>query len=123
MPEPVDRGTARPVMHIVNKFCGDCCSGRKAGLLTWNQDAIHRYYGETNLQTAYGQRSTGESTYASTLLRRDFWFGQEHGRGSPVTHSRHMRPLCELVSSGALDVAPPPTGRRGSRTPGGLDGV
>lgn len=34
------------------------------------------------------------------LLRPQFWRGQQHGARSGVVHARHMRPLCERVSSG-----------------------
>jgi len=40
-----------------------------------------------------------ESHKQYRLLRRDFWYGQQHGRKGPV-HARFMRPRCDIVPTG-----------------------
>lgn len=71
--------------------------------LTVLQDAMARYYGEQGTQYDTEYRKVKNRTEANTLLQRNFWLGQEQGRGSNLTHSRHLRPLCEPVSSGQRD--------------------
>ncbi|KAI9147648.1 hypothetical protein HJFPF1_12678 [Paramyrothecium foliicola] len=71
-----------------------------ANNMKWVEDAIARYYDEESPQYDTAYRKAEPPSCATMLLRRDFWLGQEHGRGSPIIHTRHMRPLCEPVSSG-----------------------
>jgi hypothetical protein len=71
-----------------------------ANNMKWVEDAIARYYDEENPQYDTAYRKADPPSCATMLLRRDFWLGQEHGRGSSIIHTRHMRPLCEPVSSG-----------------------
>lgn len=40
------------------------------------------------------------------VLRRQFWKGQQHGGESAEVHARHLRPMCETVSSGMLSILP-----------------
>jgi len=40
-----------------------------------------------------------ESDKQYRLLRRDFWYGQQHGRKGPF-HARFMRPRCDIVPTG-----------------------
>ncbi|KFA54065.1 hypothetical protein S40293_05549 [Stachybotrys chartarum IBT 40293] len=70
-----------------------------ANNMKWVEEAIARYYDEENPQYDTRYRKNQTHTPASMLLRRDFWRGQEQGRGSPIIHTRHLRPLCEPVSS------------------------
>lgn len=42
----------------------------------------------------------GDKTGAQMLLRPQFWEGQQHGGKSAEIHARHLRPLCEMISSG-----------------------
>ncbi|CAM1509028.1 Fc.00g027670.m01.CDS01 [Cosmosporella sp. VM-42] len=70
--------------------------------MKWVQDAIARYYDESDPQYDTSYSRSREKTRANRLLHRDFWRGQEHGQGSPIIHARHLRPLCEPVSSEVL---------------------
>src|SRR5688572_225566 len=63
-----------------------------------------RYYGEQHTQYDDEYRRVKKRTQANTLLQRNVWLGQVQGRGSLSTQSRHLRPLCEPVSSAITDV-------------------
>jgi hypothetical protein len=71
----------------------------KASNLQWVQQAVARYYGETAPEYETRHRKAKQKTSATMLLRRDFWLGQEQGFDSSTPHARHLRPLCEFVSS------------------------
>lgn len=58
------------------------------------------YYGEMDPQYDTPYRRAEVRTRANTLLRRNFWLRQQHGRESSISHARHMKALCEPVSSG-----------------------
>jgi hypothetical protein len=60
-------------------------------LTSFMKDLIKRYYYE---------HSTSKQL---RLLRRDFWYGQEHGKSGPI-HARFMRPRCEVVPGGTCPV-------------------
>ncbi|KAK0383951.1 hypothetical protein NLU13_8041 [Sarocladium strictum] len=80
-----------------------------ANNMQWVEEAMTRYYGEHNTQFDDEYRMVQNRTQANTLLKRNVWVGQVQGRGSPSTQSRHLRPLCEPVSSSVTDGDAQPT--------------
>lgn len=74
-------------------------------LLTLTQRAIARYFTEEDLKYdgLFREVSEKERTKTSAILRPQFWKGQQHGGRSASVHARHLRPLCETVSSGKLN--------------------
>ncbi|CAP61248.1 uncharacterized protein PODANS_3_11520 [Podospora anserina S mat+] len=48
--------------------------------------------------------SNNMHTHTQMLLRPQFWRGQQHGARSGVVHARHMRPLCERISSEVTEI-------------------
>lgn len=73
-------------------------------LLTITQRAIARYFSEEDLKYdgLFRDVSEKERTKTSAILRPQFWKGQQHGGRTASVHARHLRPLCETVSSGEL---------------------
>ncbi|KAK0718984.1 hypothetical protein B0T21DRAFT_374543 [Apiosordaria backusii] len=67
----------------------------------WVEKAIAAYFGEGDLKIDLTNASRDRSvrTHTQMLLRPQFWRGQQHGARSGVVHARHMRPLCERISS------------------------
>ncbi|KUI66265.1 hypothetical protein VM1G_02448 [Cytospora mali] len=60
--------------------------------------AMARYFDEDDIN--YDQEPTeGNRTHAYMMLRRQYWKGQQNGGKSSEVHARHLRPLCETVSS------------------------
>ncbi len=64
------------------------------------QQAIAAYYDEDQPDLRNTYREPPVRTRSHMLLRPQFWRGQQNGARSGVVHARHMRPLCERVSSG-----------------------
>ncbi|EFX04065.1 ankyrin repeat protein [Grosmannia clavigera kw1407] len=59
---------------------------------------IARYYGEEG--DIFGEKGeSSKDSEAKMLLRPQYWRGQHHGTGSSAVQARHMRPICETVSS------------------------
>ncbi|KAK4175046.1 hypothetical protein QBC36DRAFT_332283 [Triangularia setosa] len=69
--------------------------------MQWVEKAIAGYFGEGGLKIDLSNASRDRSikTHTQMLLRPQFWRGQQHGARSGVVHARHMRPLCERISS------------------------
>ncbi|KAK4197015.1 hypothetical protein QBC40DRAFT_286353 [Triangularia verruculosa] len=69
--------------------------------MQWVQKAIAGYFGEgdLNIDISNASRDRSVKTHTQMLLRPQFWRGQQHGARSGVVHARHMRPLCERISS------------------------
>ncbi|KAK3906126.1 hypothetical protein C8A05DRAFT_12118 [Staphylotrichum tortipilum] len=63
------------------------------------QKAIAAYYDEERPDLRNTYREPPVKTRSHMLLRPQFWRGQQNGARSGVVHARHMRPLCERVSS------------------------
>lgn len=62
---------------------------------------MSRYYGEEDLDYHKIERdpTAVNRTKAYMLLRPQFWRGQEYGSRAAIIHARHMRPICETVST------------------------
>ncbi|RYP04849.1 hypothetical protein DL765_010029 [Monosporascus sp. GIB2] len=72
-----------------------------ANNMKWVEDAMSRYYDEKDVQFNNGQPNAIPiaRTQANTVLRHELWKGQQHLGNTSFIHARHLRPLCELVSS------------------------
>lgn len=72
-----------------------------ANNMLWVEKAIARYFGEKDLayDGIFQDPSEKNRTEAYMVLRPDFWTGQQHGGRSSQVHARHLRPMCETVSS------------------------
>ncbi|KAM7205840.1 hypothetical protein V8F33_000670 [Rhypophila sp. PSN 637] len=81
-----------------------------ANNMKWVERAMSRYYDEEDLNyDAIDREPTPDRrTKAYMLLRPQFWKGQEYGSRSAIIHARHMRPICEIVSTNTkrLDSTP-----------------
>ncbi|KAJ9148654.1 Ankyrin repeat protein [Pleurostoma richardsiae] len=61
---------------------------------------IAQYFGDEPPRFDGLPRNGSEKTRAYMLLRSEFWRGQQHGlSNNNIVHARHLRPLCETVSS------------------------
>ncbi|ORY70921.1 uncharacterized protein BCR38DRAFT_415455 [Pseudomassariella vexata] len=65
----------------------------------WTEKAIARYFGEEHTPCSMSSFKSDEMTRTQMLLRPQFWSGQQHGGREGAVHARHLRPLCETVSS------------------------
>ncbi|KAL2284203.1 hypothetical protein FJTKL_09172 [Diaporthe vaccinii] len=76
----------------------------------WIERAIARYFAEEDLKYdgLFREVSEKERTKTSAILRPQFWKGQQHGGRSASVHARHLRPLCETVSSDPTHVEAAP---------------
>ncbi|KAK7959152.1 Magnesium transport protein CorA- transmembrane region, partial [Apiospora aurea] len=72
-----------------------------ANNMAWAERAIALYYEDDEIPTSPGNQTKSKAARQSkihTMLRPEYWRGQQQGdRGAPV-HARHMRPLCETIS-------------------------
>ncbi|RYP51857.1 hypothetical protein DL768_002893 [Monosporascus sp. mg162] len=73
-----------------------------ANNMKWVEDAVSQYYDES-LASPLRKRARTDM-----LLRHRFWTGQLHGGHQSFIHARHLRPLCEIVSSdpGTVEATP-----------------
>ncbi|KAK3312035.1 hypothetical protein B0H66DRAFT_101740 [Apodospora peruviana] len=89
-----------------NQFEGDPVSyfHLPANNMRWVEKAMSRYYGEKDLdyERIHREPTAENRTRAYMLLRPQFWRGQEYGSRSAIVHARHMRPICEIVSTSLL---------------------
>ncbi|KAK3320394.1 hypothetical protein B0T19DRAFT_386982 [Cercophora scortea] len=68
--------------------------------MAWVEKVMATYFGEEPPSLGgKHRRSDGGHTRAETLLRPQFWRGRQYGTRGEVVHARHMRPLCERLSS------------------------
>jgi len=69
--------------------------------MVWVEEAIARYFGEDrpDYDGIHRELQGSQKTQTYMLLRPQFWRGQQHGGRSAPPHARHMRSLCEIVSS------------------------
>ena len=68
--------------------------------LNCSQRIIAGYYDDraADLDKVHASKPIKKQT--QMLLRPQFWRGQQHGTvGGSKVHARHMRPLCERISS------------------------
>ncbi|KAI1207865.1 uncharacterized protein F4807DRAFT_168597 [Annulohypoxylon truncatum] len=70
--------------------------------MIWAEHAISRYFGEERPDYHATQRELNrkKKTRAYMVLRDQYWKSQLHGGQQHIPpHARHLRPLCETVSS------------------------
>ncbi|KAI1377822.1 hypothetical protein F4677DRAFT_443743 [Hypoxylon crocopeplum] len=70
--------------------------------MDWVERAIARYFGEDrpDYQATHRELQRGKKTKAYMILQEQYWRGQLHGvQPHNPAHARHLRPLCEVVSS------------------------
>ncbi|KAK4159854.1 hypothetical protein QBC43DRAFT_373536 [Cladorrhinum sp. PSN259] len=70
-----------------------------ANNMDWVEKAIARYYDEEQPDLSNSISDPPVKTHTQMLLRPQLWRGQQQGARSGVVHARHMRPLCERISS------------------------
>jgi hypothetical protein len=60
-----------------------------------------RYYNERlpKDDDCFWDSGLAEKSKAQMVLRPELWHGQQHGDGNAEVHARHMRPLCDAISS------------------------
>ncbi|KAF6805552.1 ankyrin repeat protein [Colletotrichum sojae] len=67
--------------------------------MEWVEEAIARYFDEKRPKHGgFGSRS-GVKTHSQMILRPEYWRGQQHGGRRTLVHARHMRAICERISS------------------------
>ncbi|OTA98762.1 hypothetical protein M426DRAFT_17086 [Hypoxylon sp. CI-4A] len=75
--------------------------------MDWVERAIGRYFGEDapNYGETYRELERKKKTHAFMILRDPYWRSQMHGSQlHHPPHARHMRPLCETISSDPVNV-------------------
>ncbi len=66
------------------------------------QEAVARYYHEKrpDAEDLYlKSKLGGERTKTEMLLAPEFWQGQQDFNSKSEVHARHMRPLCDVIST------------------------
>lgn len=75
-------------------------------VLILSQEAMARYYHEErpDYDGLFRRPENPSKTYM--LLRPEFWRGQQHGGRHDAIHARHMRPRCDIISTGNCSDCP-----------------
>ncbi|CAH0017586.1 unnamed protein product [Clonostachys rhizophaga] len=69
-----------------------------ANNMKWVEDVMSLYFRDS--ETGSEQDTNHKRrTPSNTVLRNEYWKGRMHGSHESSIHARHLRPLCELVSS------------------------
>ncbi|CAI6096693.1 unnamed protein product [Clonostachys chloroleuca] len=69
-----------------------------ANNMKWVEDVMSLYFRDS--ETGSEQNTNHKRrTPSNTVLRNEYWKGRMHGSHESSIHARHLRPLCELVSS------------------------
>ncbi|KZL69939.1 ankyrin repeat protein [Colletotrichum tofieldiae] len=63
------------------------------------KEAIARYFNEESPKYDGIYRNPQVKTHNHMLLRPEYWRGQQHGGRRTLVHARHMRAICERISS------------------------
>lgn len=72
-------------------------------MLTLEQRAMARYYSEDIRYNGIPREIRDREWPKTTaILPPEFWEGQQNGSQSASVRARHLRPLCETVSSGKI---------------------
>ncbi|KAF4911836.1 hypothetical protein CGCVW01_v011308 [Colletotrichum viniferum] len=71
--------------------------------MAWIEQAIARYFGDRKPDHGRIYRSPPVKTRSHMILRPEYWRGQQHGGRRSMVHARHMRAICERVSSEIWD--------------------
>ncbi|KAI3542651.1 hypothetical protein CSPX01_06856 [Colletotrichum filicis] len=67
------------------------------------QEAIARYFNE-ECPLSDGNYRNPSKTHSRMILRPEYWRGQQHGGRRTLVHARHMRAICERISSRIWEV-------------------
>ncbi|KAG7105751.1 hypothetical protein HYQ44_015209 [Verticillium longisporum] len=72
-----------------------------ANNMSWIERALDLYYGQDppSFDGVIHELQEPYNTKTYMMLRPQYWRGQMHGSAGSAPHSRHMRPLCEAISS------------------------
>ncbi|KAF3349987.1 Cytochrome c oxidase subunit 6B [Verticillium dahliae VDG1] len=77
-----------------------------ANNMSWieGQRALDLYYGQDppSFDGVIHELQEPYNTKTYMMLRPQYWRGQMHGSAGSAPHSRHMRPMCEAVSSAEM---------------------
>ncbi|KAM7211871.1 magnesium transport protein cora [Rhypophila decipiens] len=71
-----------------------------ANNMTWIEEIMARYYHESrpgSEDTMVKSKMIRPKTKTETLLRPEYWHGQQNFDTSSEVHARHMRPLCDAI--------------------------
>ncbi|KAI8294268.1 hypothetical protein K4K59_005176 [Colletotrichum sp. SAR11_240] len=71
--------------------------------MEWIERAIARYFMDNKPDHGSLYRDPPVKTRSHMILRPEYWRGQQHGGRRSMVHARHMRPMCERVSSEIWD--------------------
>ncbi|EAA34321.3 hypothetical protein GE21DRAFT_3572 [Neurospora crassa] len=72
--------------------------------MAWVEKAIANYYETKTLDLNRKLRHQKVQTPTHMLLSPQYWRGQQQGTRSGVVHARHMRSLCEVVSTETTEI-------------------
>ncbi|KAK3938190.1 hypothetical protein QBC46DRAFT_441401 [Diplogelasinospora grovesii] len=72
-----------------------------ANNMLWVEKAMSRYQNEEDLKHdgIHTRPKLEDPQKAYMILRPQFWKGQQYGGRNSLVHARHMRPICEIISS------------------------
>ncbi|KAF3811907.1 hypothetical protein GCG54_00003656 [Colletotrichum gloeosporioides] len=91
-------------IHIPHNNMADSFSSIKMRhMLTFIKQAIARYFGDRKPDHGRIYRAPPVKTRSHMILRPEYWRGQQHGGRRSMVHARHMRAICERVSSEIWD--------------------
>jgi hypothetical protein len=68
-------------------------------------EAVARYFNEDRPNYDGIFRQPDEPTKSYMILRPEFWRGQQHGGRHDAVHAKHMRPRCDIISTGELYIS------------------
>ncbi|KAF4811532.1 hypothetical protein CGCSCA5_v009772 [Colletotrichum siamense] len=71
--------------------------------MEWIERAIACYFRDDKPDHGCLYREPPVKTRSHMILRPEYWRGQQHGGRRSMVHARHMRPICERVSSEIWD--------------------
>ncbi|KAF4908556.1 hypothetical protein CGCF415_v006584 [Colletotrichum fructicola] len=71
--------------------------------MEWIERAIACYFRDDKPDHGCLYREPPVKTKSHMILRPEYWRGQQHGGRRSMVHARHMRPICERVSSEIWD--------------------
>ncbi|KXH38946.1 hypothetical protein CSIM01_06083 [Colletotrichum simmondsii] len=72
--------------------------------MKWLEEAIARYFNEERPLDDGTYRNPQLKTHSRMVLRPEYWRGQQHGGRRTLVHARHMRAICERISSRIWEV-------------------
>ncbi|KAI1086348.1 hypothetical protein F5B19DRAFT_163230 [Rostrohypoxylon terebratum] len=98
------------LLHSDN-FASDCLGyfHIPSNNMIWAEQAISRYFGEErpDYHATHRELNRKKKTRTYMVLRDQYWKSQLHGgQQHNPPHARHLRPICEMVSSDNADHFP-----------------